>query len=109
MKVERSSHEVKVQYWRKQISNWKASGLSQKQYCERSTLVLSTFGYWKRKINNPEPTTPKFFPLTITDSSKTPSDASLLLQVGKNRFQVETKEDFSPTTLKKLIATLEQL
>ncbi len=106
---ERSNHAVKVEYWRKQISNWKASGLSQKQYCQSRTLALSTFCYWKSKINTPEPAPPRFFPLAIADAPKNISDAGLLLLVGKKQFQVEIKENFSPTTLKKLIATLEQL
>ncbi len=107
--LERSNHAAKVEYWRKQITNWEASGLTQKQYCRSRTLALSTFCYWKSKINTPEPAAPRFFPLAITDSPRNPSAAGLLLLVGKKRFQVEIKEDFSPTTLKKLIATLEQL
>ena len=106
-----SKHELKREYWQQQISDCKVSGLSQKRYCQRHSLALSTFYYWKSRINNPESSTPIFYPLAIPTShrhTRSP-DAGLLLLVGKKRFQVEIKKDFSSTTLEKLITTLEQL
>lgn len=105
----KSRHVAKREFWQHQISKWKVSGLSQKQYCRSRSLALSTFCYWKSRINKPESSAPRFFPLVIPDSHTSPSDAGLLLFVGPKQFKIEIKEDFSATVLRKLIATLEQL
>ncbi len=105
----KSSQESKSDYWQQHIKTCKRSGLSQKQYCRSRSLALSTFGYWKRRLNNPHPKTPRFFPLTIPAPPLNPSDAGLMLLVGSKQFKIEIKEGFFPITLKKLIATLEQL
>ena len=106
---DRNSHAVKVEYWRKQIRECEASSLSQKQFCRSRSLALSTFCYWKSRINNAEPITPKFYPLAIPASSGNPPEADLVLLVGPKQFQIQIKKDFSPPVLKKLITTLEQL
>ncbi len=102
-------YETRDEYWQKQIGDWKISGLSQKQFCLRRSLVLSTFCYWKSKINRIKPITPKFYPLTVTNLTHNSSDVGLTLLVGSKQFQVQIKEDFSQIVLKKLIATLEEL
>jgi hypothetical protein len=105
----KSSQESKRDYWQHQIKTWERSGLSQKQYCHSRSLALSTFCYWKRRLNNQQPATPKFYPLAIPASPLEPTESSLMILVGPKQFQVQIKKDFSPATLKKLIATLEQL
>ena len=105
----KSSQEFKRDFWQKQIKSWKRSGLSQKQYCRSRSLALSTFCYWKRRLSNQQPATPKFYPLAIPVSPLEPTESSLMILVGEKQFQVQIKKDFSPATLKKLIATLEQL
>ncbi len=104
-----SSHEAKREYWQQQISNWQASGLSQKKYCRSHSLALSTFCYWKNRINKPDPAVPKFYPLTVPVLASNSSDAGLLLLVGSKQIQVQIKKDFSQSTLKKLVATLEEI
>jgi hypothetical protein len=37
-------------YWARHIEGWKASGKSQREYCERSGIALSTFGRWWKKL-----------------------------------------------------------
>lgn len=101
--------KAKRGYWQDQINSWKTSGISQKQYCHNRSLALSTFCYWKRRLNTQEPAKPKFYPLAIPASPLEPTEAGLMLLVGPKQFQVQIKNDFSPATLKKLIATLEQL
>jgi hypothetical protein len=102
-------YETRDQYWQKQIADWKVSGLSQKQFCLSRSLALSTFCYWKSKINRIKPITPKFYPLTVPVLASTSSDTGLILLVGSKQFQIQIKKDFSQTTLKKLVATLEEL
>ncbi len=102
-------YETREKYWQKHINEWRVSGLSQKQFCSSRSIVLSTFSYWKSKINRIKPVTPKFYPLTVPDLTCNSSDAGLMLIVGSKQFQVQIKKDFSQTTLKKLVATLEEL
>lgn len=104
-----SRSNVKKVYWQQQIRNWKTSGLSQKQFCRRQSLALSTFSYWKRRIELPEAEITKFYPLSIPPPITPPADTGLLLLVDRKRFAIEIKEVFSPTALKKLITVLEQL
>ena len=40
----------KQQYWSKQITLWRQSGLSQTEYCSRNKLSIKVFAYWKRKL-----------------------------------------------------------
>ena len=104
-----SCHDAKLDYWQQQIRSWKASGLGQKQYCQSASVPLSTFCYWKSKIKNQHPGTPKFYPLTIPLSPPEAPQTGLMLLVGVKQFQIEINEDFSPILLKRLIATLEEL
>ncbi len=106
---QRMSRTVNAEHWKKLINEWRASGLSQKQFCQECSLALSTFCYWKSKFNNPEPTSPRFYPLTIPSSPSEQSDAGLILCIGSKKFQIQIQKEFSQTTLTKLISTLEQL
>ena len=40
----------KQAYWAKHSRGWKASGLSQRDYCNREELSLSSFDRWRRLI-----------------------------------------------------------
>jgi hypothetical protein len=104
-----SKTKAKKVYWQQQIHNWKTSGLSQKHFCQREFLALSTFSYWKRKIETLATEKIKFYPLSIPAPITPPADSGLLLFIGKKRYAIEIKEEFSPTALKKLISALEQL
>ena len=102
-------HQTKDEYWQKQISDWKASGLNQKEFCLSRSLALSTFCYWKSKINRIQPTAPKFYPLTVPVFPSNSSDAGLMLLVGSKQYQIHIKTDFSQTALKRLVATLDEI
>ncbi len=103
------NYETRDEYWQKQIGAWKVSGLSQKQFCLSRSLALSTFCYWKSKINRTKPIAPKFYPLTVPVLASNSPDAGLILLVGSKQFQVQIKKDFSQIALKKLVATLEEI
>lgn len=96
-------------YWKSKIQNWKASGLSQKQFCQRESLALSTFSYWKRKIERGTNSAVQFYPLTLASPAAIQESTGLLLLVCQKRFAIEIKEDFSQTTLTQLVSALEQL
>lgn len=43
-------HTAKWQYWTAQVEGWRASGLGQRVYCERTGLKLATFAYWRQRL-----------------------------------------------------------
>ena len=102
----------KQKFWRQHIQNCQHSQLNQKEYCSQNGLALSTFLYWKKKLDTRETKTPRFYPLTV---QSLPSPASkkansgLSLEMCNSKFRIELAEDFSAGCLKKLILTLEQL
>ena len=56
-------------YWRNQIATWKASGQTQKGFCETNNLNYPQFVYWLRKVRR-QSSAPKikrtdFVPVTL--------------------------------------------
>lgn len=39
----------KLRYWKRHFERWRASGLTQRAYCTREGLALSTFDHWRRQ------------------------------------------------------------
>lgn len=40
-------------YWKEHIKRWQASGMTQKDYCQRNGLKWSTFHYWRKRAQEP--------------------------------------------------------
>lgn len=100
----------KKQYWREHVASWRASNLSQAEYCRINGLHAYSFSYWKCKERQAAEPQPRFFPLVATDHRSVANRSSALqLNIQKKRFSIEIGEDFSPIVLSRLIATLEQL
>jgi hypothetical protein len=102
----------KKDFWFHHIEECTKSGLSQVEYCQGHNIALSTFSYWKRKLNHSDQAKPVFYPIAI--SSDHPRDDSekntgLILHLRNGRFSLEIENDFSISTLTRLVATLEQL
>ena len=104
---------AKRQYWQEHIESWKRSGLSQAEYCRLNSLRLKNFWYWKKRYSGKTSEQLRFFPLALvpTKAAKTikSQPASLQLTLQEQRFRIEIGENFSPSVLKGLILTLEQL
>jgi len=43
----------KTEAWRERIKHQRESGLTQKGYCHKRGLALSTFRYWKQRLAEP--------------------------------------------------------
>ncbi len=41
------------EFWTRQVKDWRASGLTQGQFCRRHRLVKGTFGYWASFLKRP--------------------------------------------------------
>ena len=111
MKSKEAGAAQKKTYWQEHIQAWRQSGLSQEHFCKARSLALSTFQYWRRKIGEGSKDSPRFYPLAVMPSLEAPNKTPGILRVilGDRRFVLEIGEDFSETTLKKLIVALELL
>ena len=50
MEQQQTSTHLKEVHWRKHIARWERSGDSQRVYCVRNDLALSTFQLWRRRL-----------------------------------------------------------
>ena len=104
---------AKRQYWQEHIESWKRSGIGQVEYCRLNSLQIKNFWYWKRKYTRETSGQLRFFPLALvpgqTFGTVKSQPASLQLTLQEQRFRIEIGEIFSPSLLKGLIMTLEQL
>ncbi|MEE4243619.1 MAG: hypothetical protein V2I36_19315 [Desulfopila sp.] len=102
----------KKKFWQNHIEACGKSGLSQVEYCQARKIPLSTFGYWKRKLNQSDKTKPVFYPIAISpdhvryDNEKT---TGLILHLKDGRFSLEIENGFSTSTLARVVSTLEKL
>lgn len=104
--IKKLTRKEKPSYWQKQVSAWRASGLSQAQFCRDNNLKVRDFGYWKRKFSGSSDSV-RFVPLQVKSSAIRPS--SSLCLVLESGLRIEVREGFSPCTLKELVLTLRAL
>lgn len=45
---------TKRAYWTKQVGQWERSGQSQRVFCAKRALALSTFQWWRSKLRRSE-------------------------------------------------------
>lgn len=96
----------KEQYWEKHISGWRASGLSQADYCRQHGISKSTFWLWKRKLSAVKDKTaaPVIVPVSLERISETPLPKPIRLYVGK--FCLEIEAGFCKRTLRDLLSVI---
>lgn len=96
--------------WRAHVEAWRKSGLSRAEYCRRCNISPHALRYWQKKDEKFSRTGMTFvsIPLTraVTTSIQQKSNSSLKVEIG-SRFKIEVADEFSPTTLSRLVATLE--
>ena len=42
------------EFWNHHVENWRASGLTQREYCRRHRLTKGTLGYWASSLKGPK-------------------------------------------------------
>lgn len=100
--------QSKSALWQQRIAAWKNSGLSQKVWCQREHVALSSLGYWRKKLHGParcnkatEPG-PRFIPVALTTSC-----AAMTLRVGST-LSIEIAPDIERSLLKDLLGMLRE-
>jgi transposase-like protein len=100
--------ESRVRNWAQHIEAWKSSGLSQRAYCAREGIAVSTLQWWWRRLReNGRVDTPKFVPVAlreITDLRDEPIEVVLL---SGRRLRLAAPRD--ETELARLVRLLEVL
>ena len=88
--------------WQHHIEKWKASGLSQAEYCRKNDLRSRAFGYWKRKLEKQN------LPELVEVPVSLGTAGVLKLNIG-HQFQIEIPDGFSSSTLGQILLTLKSL
>jgi hypothetical protein len=112
-KKRRPSNPEKTDFWREHVAKWRASDLSQAEYCRQAGVSIKSMGYWKRRFERDrQPSSPPVIvPVPrhhLVPPSPRHEQGSLRVHLG-HRFTVEIRGDFCVPMLEKLVHTLEQL
>ena len=52
--------------WRELLSQWRASGLSQAQFCQRGGIPVWKFSWWRKRLGTEgTPASPSFVPVHV--------------------------------------------
>jgi hypothetical protein len=102
-------------FWQAHVNALSKSGLSRKEYCRQQQLSYHAMIYWQKKLQkqkkNIAPAT--LIPVSLLPrcgerDSKASSRASLTVTLG-DRYSIRVGDDFSGTTLTRLLQTLESI
>ena len=107
--LEANTKNGKQAYWKSHLETWKASGLSQAQYCQKHQLKTQSFTYWKSKLEK-QCTLPPLLPVTVrTDiKQKTSFLHSGIVLSFNDRIKIQLENGFNSDTLSRLIDLLER-
>jgi hypothetical protein len=108
-------------FWKRQLEEWRTSGLTQEAYCRRQDLSFTTFARYRNRINRERKAQtgagPSFVPVTIEAHSRPisvsnewqgPARASIEIRLGNGR-AVLISGGFDEVDLGRLIRLLEAL
>lgn len=95
----------KAKHWGELIEKWRASGLSQKQWCKEQGIALSTFHYWLHKPASKKSTPASFIELAAETAY--PGSSGIELRLGPAKINLEV--DFDADTLQRLVKALGSL
>ena len=99
--------EQKEHQWRRWLAEWRSSGLSVRQFCERRRLSEPNFYAWRRALARREALRPAFVPVKVVgDEGAKAGDLLELVLTGGRRVRVPV--GFDTATLQRLLAALEE-
>jgi len=91
--------------WESHIKNWKASSLTQAEYCRQNNLKEKSFTYWKRGVQETAQAI-RFVPV-VYDVKPVIKTSMPIKVVVKDRYVIEVADGFTPDTLKEVLRVLE--
>lgn len=96
--------------WIAQITEYKASGLSTKEWCAEHKMKPHQLRYWLRKLqptDSPTVVSSSWLPVEFSDPEPKSHVSTLLIRVGQAT--VEVKPGFDPILLSDIVRTLTAL
>lgn len=101
------SRPERRRFWEKHIEKWKASGVSQVQYCRLNDINIKSFHYWKRRIGRLGciPTLVEV-PLLKSAPVYLSSFSPQLCLVVDQRYRIEMAKGFDPEDLEHVVLVL---
>jgi len=109
--INQADRSRRMRRWQAHITAQKQSGLSRAEYCRQHQLSYHAATYWNRRLSKPTSQETTLVPVTFASSIKinsAPTARSVLKVILPNKIAVEVDDGFSPTTLTKLLLTLER-
>ena len=88
--------------WQRRIEEWKASDLTQEEYCKENNLKIATFHYWRKKISERKATGPAFVEVPLSLANRF---SPIRIEIG-SRFCVEVGKGYDPASLEHIIGFL---
>jgi hypothetical protein len=100
--------ESRVWFWAEHIEIWKSSGLSQRAYCAREGIAVSTLQWWCRRLReNGHVDTPRFVPVAIRAIPDVRDEPIEVVLLSGRRLRLAAPRD--ETELARLVRLLEVL
>ena len=101
--------EQRQREWSSRVAAYKASGLTMAAWCVANDVTLEQLKYWSRKLKTitaaeAGPSTARFIPLAVTESSPLSSPSSLIVRVGPA--SITLHEGFHPQSLRDVVEAL---
>src|SRR5271168_4096582 len=107
MAKSKAGDQRKEQQWRRWIREWRASGLSVREYCEWRGLAEARFYAWRRTLEQRLAKSAAFLPVrVVADEPQSPGGAVELVLAGGRLVRVAP--GFDAATLRQLLTVLEE-
>jgi transposase len=103
----RARDERKERQWQRWINQWRASGLSVRDFCHRRGLATAGFYYWRRALERRAAEKAAVVPVTVVVDA-VPVQASALEVVLANGRAVRVAPGFDAATLRQLLTVLQE-
>jgi hypothetical protein len=103
----RARDERKERQWRRWINQWRASGLSVRDFCHRRGLATASFYHWRRVLERRAAEQAAVVPVHVLVDA-VPAQASALEVVLPNGQAVRVAPGFDAVTLRQLLIVLQE-
>lgn len=93
--------------WEAKVAEFKASGLTQTQWCKEKDINLRSFNRWYNILKNETPKyqkNQKWIPLKIEESS-----VNMYLNIKVGKAVIEVTENFNPKILSNVLKVLNEI
>lgn len=106
--IEMLDKKLGKQSWFEHVKHWESGDLSQRAYCDRAGISISSFGYWRKQFlleTSPPKKSNQFVPVEVRQSQIDPSQSIKIKRTSGNVISIPTSLGISEIV--KLIHLLE--